>query len=154
MLLDRADRAIVTALQENARLTNVELSERIGLSPSACLRRVNTLERKGLIAGYHATIDMAKIDYDVMVMVQITLTGQASTILNDFERAVVRIPNLLACFLMAGTKDYILRVAARDVADYGQIHANHLSSLPHVQSMESNFILRSAMNRGLPVELL
>lgn len=154
MLLDRADRAIVTALQENARLTNVELSERIGLSPSACLRRVNTLEREGLIAGYHATIDMAKIDYDVMVMVQITLTGQASTILNDFERAVVRIPNLLACFLMAGTKDYILRVAARDVADYGQIHANHLSSLPHVQSMESNFILRSVMNRGLPVELL
>ncbi|CAI8336811.1 MAG: Leucine-responsive regulatory protein [SAR116 cluster bacterium MED-G04] len=154
MLLDRADRAIVTALQENARLTNVELSERIGLSASACLRRVNTLERKGLIAGYHATIDMAKIDYDVMVMVQITLTGQASTILNDFERAVVRIPNLLACFLMAGTKDYILRVAARDVADYGQIHANHLSSLPHVQSMESNFILRSVMNRGLPVELL
>ena len=154
MLLDRADRAIVTALQENARLTNVELSERIGLSASACLRRVNTLERKGLIAGYHATIDMAKIDYDVMVMVQITLTGQASTILNDFERAVVRIPNLLACFLMAGTKDYILRVAARDVADYGQIHANHLSSLPHVQSMESNFILRSVMNRGLPVELI
>ena len=154
MLLDRADRAIVTALQENARLTNVELSERIGLSASACLRRVNTLERKGLIAGYHATIDMAKIDYDVMVMVQITLTGQASTILNDFERAVVRIPNLLACFLMAGTKDYILRVAARDVADYGQIHANHLYSLPHVQSIESNFILRSVMNRGLPVELL
>ena len=107
-----------------------------------------------MIAGYHATIDMAKIDYDVMVMVQITLTGQASTILNDFERAVVRIPNLLACFLMAGTKDYILRVAARDVADYGQIHATHLSSLPHVQSMESNFILRSVMNRGLPVELL
>ena len=89
MLLDRADRAIVTALQENARLTNVELSERIGLSPSACLRRVNTLERKGLIAGYHATIDMAKIDYDVMVMVQITLTGQASTILNDFHQLLI-----------------------------------------------------------------
>ena len=152
--LDRADKAIVTALQENARLTNVELSDRAGLSPSACLRRIASLERRGVLAGYHAAVDAARTGHDVAVLVQITLTGQSSAILDEFERAVVRIPNLLACFLMAGAKDYILRVAARDVADYGRIHAHHLSSLPHVQSMESNFVLRTVVNRGLPVELL
>ena len=152
--LDRADKAVITALQENARLTNVELSERVGLSPSACLRRVNALERRGLIAGYHAVIDPGRIGHDVAVLVQITLTGQSSAILGEFEEAVVRIPNLLACFLTAGAKDYVLRIAARGVEDYGRIHSEHLSSLPHVQSMESNFVLRTVVNRGLPVELL
>ena len=152
--LDRADKAIITALQENARLTNVELAERVGLSPSACLRRVNILEKAGVISGYHAQIDAGKVDYDVVVLVQITLTGQSATILQGFEQAVVAVPNLLACFLMAGEKDYILRIAAQDVADYGNIHANHLAALPHVQSMESNFVLRTVENRGLPVELL
>ena len=154
MSLDRADRAIIRSLQDNARLTNVELAERVGLSPSACLRRVNLLEKNGIISGYNAEIDAARVGYDVVVLVQITLTGQSASILRDFEEAVVRIPNLLACFLMAGAKDYILRIAARDVSDYGGIHSNHLAALPHVQSMESNFVLRTVANRGLPVELL
>ena len=154
MRLDRADRALMSALQENARQTNVELAAHVGLSPSACLRRVNLLEGNGVISGYHAMIDAEKIDYAVTVLVQITLTGQSAVILGEFEKAVVRIPNLLACFLMAGAKDYILRIAARDVEDYGQIHSDHLSALPHVQSMESNFVLRTVINRGLPVDLL
>jgi len=154
MPLDRADRAIIRALQSNARLTNVELAEQIGLSPSACLRRVNLLEKTGIISGYHAELNASKVDYDVVVLVQITLTGQSAAILRDFEEAVIRIPNLLACFLMAGAKDYILRIAARDVSDYGVIHSDLLASLPHVQSMESNFVLRTVANRGLPVELL
>ena len=154
MPLDRADKAIIKSLQENARLTNVELADRVGLSPSACLRRVNMLEESGTISGYFAELNPVKMNYDVVVLVQITLTGQSAAILNDFEKAVVRIPNLLACFLMAGAKDYILRIAARDVGDYGEIHSNHLAALPHVQSMESNFVLRTVMNRGLPVDLI
>ena len=154
MPLDRADKEIIKALQENARLTNVELADRVGLSPSACLRRVNMLEQSDTISGYFAELNANKLDYDVVVLVQITLTGQSATILNDFEQAVTRIPNLLACFLMAGAKDYILRIAAKDVADYGEIHSNHLAALPHVQSMESNFVLRTVINRGLPVELI
>ena len=154
MPLDRADKAIIKSLQENARLTNVELAERVGLSPSACLRRVNMLEESGTISGYFAELNAAKINYEVVVLVQITLTGQSAAILKDFEQAVVRIPNLLACFLMAGAKDYILRIAAQDVSDYGEIQSNHLAALPHVQSMESNFVLRTVMNRGLPVDLI
>jgi DNA-binding Lrp family transcriptional regulator len=152
--LDRADRAIITALQDNARLTNVELADRVGLSPSACHRRLAMLEKTGLISGYHALIDAGLVDYDVVVLVQITLTGQSAVVMQGFEEAVIRIPNLLACFLMAGAKDYILRIAARDVSDYGQIHSKHLSALPHVQSMESNFVLRTVVNRGLPIELI
>ncbi|MGC6484146.1 MAG: Lrp/AsnC family transcriptional regulator [Candidatus Puniceispirillales bacterium] len=152
MQLDRADRAIITALQENARQTNVELAAQVGLSPSACLRRVNLLEQQGVISGYHAAIDAEKIDYGVTILVQITLTGQSAVILGEFEEAVVQIPNLLACFLMAGAKDYILRIAARDVTDFGVIHSNHLAALPHVQSMESNFVLRTVTNRGLSVD--
>ena len=154
MPLDRADKAIIKSLQENARLTNVELADRVGLSPSACLRRVNMLEESGTISGYFAELNPSKINYEVVVLVQITLTGQSAAILKDFEQAVVRIPNLLACFLMAGAKDYILRIAAQDVSDYGEIHSNHLAALPHVQSMESNFVLRTVMNRGLPVDLI
>ena len=154
MPLDRADKSIIKSLQENARLTNVELADRVGLSASACLRRVNMLEESGTISGYFAELNASKINYEVVVLVQITLTGQSAAILGDFERAVVRIPNLLACFLMAGAKDYILRIAAQDVSDYGEIHSNHLAALPHVQSMESNFVLRTVMNRGLPVDLI
>jgi DNA-binding Lrp family transcriptional regulator len=151
---DRADRAIIRALQDNARLTNVELAERVGLSPSACHRRLAMLEKTGMISGFHAVVDAGKVNYEVVVLTQITLTGQSAEVLKDFEEAAVRIPNLLACFLMAGAKDYILRIAARDVADYGRIHSQHLSALPHVQSMESNFVLRTVVNRGLPVELI
>ncbi len=152
--LDRADKAIIAALQKNGRLTNVELAEHVGLSPSACLRRVNLLHKSGFIEGYQAIINPSRIGYDVLVLAQITLIGQSAAILSDFEEAVVRIPNLLACFLMAGSKDYILRIAARDVADYGEIHSVYLSALPHVQSIESNFVLRTIANRGLPVEYL
>ena len=151
---DHLDRSILTELQQNARLTNVELADRIGLSPSACHRRVANLERDEVIHGYQAELNPAKIGYAVMVLAQITLSGQSSKVLAEFEKAVMDIPNLLACFLMAGAKDYILRIAARDVADYGAIHTDYLSSLPHVQSIESNFVLRTVINRNIPVTLL
>ena len=152
--LDKIDRAILIALQENARLTNVELADRIGLSPSACLRRVNILEKSKTISGYHATINPASLNFTVIVLAQITLTGQSATILSEFENAVRQIPNLLDCFLIAGAKDYLLRIASKDVEDYGNIHAKHLATLPHVHSMESSFVMRTVVNRDLPIALL
>lgn len=151
--LDRTDRAIIHALQENARLSNVELSNKINLSPSACLRRVSNLERTGIITGYHAELDTQQLGYDVTILVQVTLNGQSANILSEFEQEVMKIPNVLACFLMAGAKDYIIRIAARDVTDYGQIHTKYLSSLPHVRSIESNFVLRTVTTRTLPLSL-
>lgn len=148
--MDRIDRLILTALQDNARIANVELANRVGLSPSACLRRVAQLERAGFIDGYHANLNAAKMGHEVLVLVHITLSGQSDAMMAEFENAVARIPQVLACFLIAGANDYILRVAARDVSDFGRVHATSLSALPHVLRMESNFVLREVINRGMP----
>ena len=147
--MDQIDYSILTALQENARISNVDLANRIGLSPSACLRRVSQLEKTGVIDGYHASLNAAKMGHDVLVLMHITLHGQSTEMMAEFEAAVAKISQVLACFLIAGENDYILRVAARDVADFGRIHSKHLSALPNVLRMESNFVLRQVMNRGV-----
>ncbi len=152
--MDRIDRSILTILQENARIANVELAERVGLSPSACLRRVGQLEKSGIVKGYHADLSLEKLGHSVLVLVNITLDGQSANMLSEFETAVRNVPQVLACFLLAGESDYLLRVAARDVNDFGRIHTEYLSSLPHVMRMESNFILREVTNRGLSAEEL
>ena len=147
--MDRIDYAILSRLQENARISNVDLAADVGLSPSACLRRVSQLENAGIIDGYHAALNATKLGHDVLVLMQITLTGQSAEMLADFEKAASKIPQILACFLTAGESDYILRVAARDVVDFGRIHAEHLSALPHVLRMESRFVLRDVFTRSL-----
>ena len=152
--MDKIDRSILTILQENARIANVELAERVGLSPSACLRRVGQLEKSGIVKGYHADLSLEKLGHSVLVLVNITLNGQSANMLSEFETAVRNVPQVLACFLLAGESDYLLRVAARDVNDFGRIHTEYLSSLPHVMRMESNFILREVANRGLSAEEL
>ena len=150
--MDKLDRSILSILQENARISNVDLADRIGLSASACLRRVAQLESNDIIDGYHADVNVKKMGYDVLVLVHITLHGQSAATMADFEHAVSRIPQVLACFLIAGSNDYILRVAARDVNDFGRIHSTNLSALPHVMRMESNFVLREVINRGMPAD--
>ena len=147
--MDRIDRSILRALQGHARISNVDLATLVGLSPSACLRRVSQLEKTGVIDGYHANLNASKMGQDVLVLMHITLHGQSAEMMAEFERAVAKIPQVLACFLIAGESDYILRVAARDVNDFGRVHATRLSALPHVLRMESNFVLREVMNRGV-----
>lgn len=147
--MDRTDRAILAVLQEDARMSNVELAGRVGLSPSACLRRVAALEKSGVIDGYRAQLNLDSLGHSVLVLVRITLHGQSAEMMTEFEAAATRIPQILACFLLAGEEDYLLRIAARDVADFGRIHTEYLSSLPHVLRMESNFVLRQVINRGL-----
>ena len=147
--MDRIDRSILRALQDNARISNVDLATFVGLSPSACLRRVSQLEKTGVIDGYHANLNASKMGQDVLVLMHITLRGQSAEMMAEFEQAVSKIPQVLACFLIAGENDYILRVAARDVNDFGRVHSTYLSALPHVLRMESNFVLREVMNRGV-----
>jgi len=147
--MDRIDRSILLQLQDNARISNVELANAVGLSPSACLRRVGLLEKSGVIDGYQAQLNASKLGHEVLVLMQITLQGQSAEMLSDFEAAVAEIPQVLACFLIAGDSDYILRVAARDVADFGRLHAEYLSALPHVLRMESSFVMREVFTRSL-----
>ncbi|RME63358.1 MAG: Lrp/AsnC family transcriptional regulator [Alphaproteobacteria bacterium] len=142
MKLDRIDRAILAALERQGRLSNVELAQRVGLSASACSRRVLALEAAHVIQGYRAVIDPAARGMGVNAIVEITLKGQGDAYLSAFEAAVAQCPNILSCDLMSGTADYVLRVGARDLGDFERLHREVLSRLPGVSRIESSFVLR------------
>ncbi|MHC5234304.1 Lrp/AsnC family transcriptional regulator [Brucella sp. LJL56] len=145
--LDPIDLAILRTLQGNARITNADLAEKVGLSPSACSRRLDILEKSGVIAGYHARLSQKALEYRMIAIVHISLSGQFAKTLAEFEAAVKRCPNVLVCYLMSGEYDYILRVAARDLEDYERIHRDWLSALPHVVKINSSFALREIIDR-------
>jgi DNA-binding Lrp family transcriptional regulator len=152
MSLDDIDRRILRHLQRKGRISNAELSETVNLSPSACHRRVHRLEQDGYIKDYVALLDPRKMGVPTTVFVEITLQGQADEILEAFEKAVARIPDVLECHLMAGTADYILKVVAENTEDFARIHRQHLTRLPGVAQMQSSFALRTVFKtNALPV---
>jgi len=139
---DVIDRAILTALQKNGRLTNVQLAEQVGLSESACLRRVRALEQSGIIDRYVMLVNPAAIGKTGTVFVRVTLDGQQREKLASFEEAVQNVPEILACHLMSGDFDYLLRVIIRNNSEYVGIH-DRLTSLPGVLRVQSSFALRT-----------
>jgi Lrp/AsnC family leucine-responsive transcriptional regulator len=141
--LDAIDRKILNQLQADGRMTNAELAERINLSPSACLRRVNRLEAEGVIAGYAMLVNQEAIGLGTNVIVEVTLDSQAEEYLNNFEQAVRQVPAVMECYLMAGDADYVVRVAVADVPDFERIHKEYLSRLPHVARIRSIFVMRT-----------
>lgn len=152
MQLDETDRRILNALQRNGQLSNGGLSELVNLSPSACHRRVQRLEKEGVIRDYVALLDARKLGVATTVFVEITLQGQADEVLEAFEKAVARIPDVLECHLMAGTADYLLKVVAENTEDFARIHRQHLARLPGVAQMQSSFALRTVCRTtALPI---
>ncbi len=147
MSLDRIDVAILKALQEDGRISNAALAEKVGLSQSACSRRLAALEESGVIRGYHARLSNKALGHKMTVIVHISLSGQFEKTLSEFEKSVKLCPNVLACHLMSGEYDYILRVAAKDLEDYERIHRDWLSALPHVVKINSAFALREIIDR-------
>ena len=145
--LDRTDRAILHELQLDAKLTNQALADRISLSESACLRRVKRLETSGMLRGYVGLVDQAMAGYPDNVFVQITLLSQQQDDLALFEAAVAKIPEVMECYLMSGAADYILRVIVEDARDYERIHSQHLTRLPGVDRVNSNFALRTVIKK-------
>lgn len=141
--MDNLDGRIIRQLQRDSSKPIAELASDIGLSASACHRRIKLMEEDGLIEGYVAKIDRAKLGLKIMVFVEIALTSQSQELLDAFEKAIMRYEDILECHLTSGDADYIVRIAARDVADYDQIHRNCLAKLPGVSSMHTSFILRS-----------
>ncbi|MDW4498586.1 Lrp/AsnC family transcriptional regulator [Sulfitobacter sp. D35] len=152
MDLDTIDRKILTALQRKGRMSNADLSEAVHLSASACHRRVQRLEAEGFIDGYVALLDTRKMGVPTTVFVEITLQQQADEVLDAFEKAVRRIPDVLECHLMAGAADYLLKVVAEDTEDFARIHRQYLTRLPGVAQMQSSFALRTVFKTtALPV---
>ena len=150
--IDQIDARILRALQRDSSRPVAELAADVGLSASACHRRVKLLEQAGVITGYAARLDRTALGFPIQVFVEITISSQSQEALNAFETAVMRFEEILECHLTTGQADYILRVVARDVADYDNIHRNCLARLPGVSSMQTIFVLRSIRERqGYPI---
>ena len=152
MELDSIDRRILDVLQISGRMSNAELSERINLSASACHRRGQRLEKDGYIRDYVALLNPRKVGLPTTVFVEITLSGQADEILDAFEKAVAKVPDVLECHLMSGSADYLLKVVAGGTEDFASIHRRYLATLPGVAQMQSSFALRTVrQTTALPV---
>ena len=152
MPIDAIDRRLLAALQDNGRLTATELAERIGLTTSPCLRRIRQLEDTGVIRGYSTIIDQTKVGLPVSVFVSIRLERQREDAMQRFEDAIRRWPEVVECYLMTGTRDYLLRVVARDLTDYERFLKQTLTRLDGVASIESSFALAQVKHSGaLPI---
>lgn len=145
--LDAIDHRILHRLQENARVTNAELAKEVGLSPSPCLRRVQRLEKEGVIQGYAALVDPESVDFPVSVFISVTLDKQVEAELEVFEDAIRRRPEVMECYLMTGDSDYLLRVVTADVAAYRRFLLDHLTRIPGVASIKSSFSLKQVIHR-------
>ena len=151
--LDRTDRRILRDLQADGRLANAALAERVGLSESACLRRVRALEERGVIERYTAVVNAAQLGLTVSFMIRITLKAQTDRDLHTFEEAVGRVGEVAECHLLTGEADYVLRVVARDAADFERLHSKVLTKLPGVARVDSSLVLRTVVrSAGLPVD--
>lgn len=146
--IDKLDLSILRELQENARITNVELSDKVGLSPSACSRRLEQLQSNGVISAYQAVISNKALGQTITAIIHITLSSQADDHLRQFEAAIEKCPHVVACFLMSGECDYIIRVNAADMPQFEQIHKMWLSTLPGVSRMQTSFAMREVINRA------
>lgn len=150
--IDATDARILRILQKKGRISNADLSDKVGLSASACHRRVARLEDDKIIKDYVAMLDPRKVGRPTTVFVEITLSGQADEVLDAFEREVALVPDVLECHLMAGTADYLLKVVALDTEDFARIHRRYLARLPGVAQMQSSFALRTVFKTtALPV---
>lgn len=150
--LDAIDRAILTVLQTDGRIANVELAEKAGLSPSPCARRVKQLEDAGIIARYAALIDQKAVGLPVNVFINVTLERQIEGALQDFETEILKRPEVMECYLMTGEADYFLRVVVADLDAYERFLKDHLTRIPGIANIKSSFALKQiAYRTELPI---
>lgn len=153
MILDRIDRQILTFLQAEGRMTNVDLAERVGLTAPPCLRRVRSLEEAGFIRGYHADLDPAKLGYSITVFAMVSLRSQAERDLAAFEEHVAAIPEVRECHMLNGEIDFILKIVATDLNAFQRILTTHLTPAPNVASVKTSLTIRTAKSAaGIPVD--
>jgi Lrp/AsnC family leucine-responsive transcriptional regulator len=152
MILDRYDKSILEALQNDGRISNVHLARQVNLSESACLRRVRALEESGIIERYAALVSQIHAGLPGDVFVQIGLHREEQSELAAFEEAVKSIPEVMECHLMTGEFDYLLRVVVRDMADFERIHKESLTRLPGVARVNSSVAIRTVQKKtALPL---
>lgn len=149
--LDQIDHKILRELQKDARISHQDLSDRVGLSPSPCARRIRKLEADGYITGYSAVIDEDKLGFGFSVFVSVRLDRQVDARLVTFEAALSRFPEVVDCWLMTGSFDYLIRVAVQDLAEFERFLTGRLTKLDGVASLESSIPIRRV--KFLPARL-
>ncbi|MFQ5533958.1 MAG: Lrp/AsnC family transcriptional regulator [Sphingomonadales bacterium] len=151
--LDDIDRHILAILQDDGRITNVELARRVGISAPPCLRRVRALEEAGFVRGYHADLDSQLLGYDITVFAMIGLHSQAESDLLSFQKLVESWPPVRECHMLNGEIDFILKIVARDLNEFQSFLTSHLTPAPNVASVKTALTIRSAKALpGVPVD--
>jgi DNA-binding Lrp family transcriptional regulator len=150
--MDYIEYKILSTLQKNARLTNLELAKQVGLSASPCLRRVKALENTGIISGYSAIIDQNKVDLSVNVFVQVSLERQSEEGLEVFEEKIIEYNEVMEAYLMTGEADYLLRIVVKDLQTYEKFLKENLTRIPGISSIRSYFSLKQVTRKyNLPI---
>jgi len=151
--MDRYDRRILELLQENGRLSNLELAEQIGLSPSPCLRRVRALEEAGVIAGYRALLDAQRLGLSLMALVYISMDRHTPERFANFDTRVRALPEVLECLLITGQQaDYQLKVVVSDMQAYQELLLNRITRIEGVTGVHTSFVLRRVVDKtALPL---
>ncbi len=152
--LDHYDKAILNALQNNGRLSNQEIADQIGLSPSACLRRFKALEASGVILGYRTLLDAKQLGLDLMALIHISMDKHTKERFEAFESSVQTLPNVLECLLLTGqTADYQLKVVVKDLEAYQDLLLNHVTQIEGVSGVHTSFVLRKVVDKtALPID--
>jgi DNA-binding Lrp family transcriptional regulator len=151
--IDKIDLQILAALQDQGRMTNVDLAAKVGLTAPPCLRRVRTLEERGLINSYHAQVDPVALGYTIMVFAMVSLKSQAEADLRAFESYVADLPQVRECHMLNGEIDFVLKVVAPDLRSFQQFLTTKLTQAPNVASVKTSLTIRTSKNLpGVPIE--
>ena len=151
--LDRIDRRLLCELQNEGRITNVELAQRVGLTAPPCLRRVRALEDEGVIRGYHADLDASKLGYAITVFALVSLRSQAEDALRQFEEHMRGLPEVCECHMLNGEIDFILKIVSRDLQSFQEFLTSKLTPAPNVASVKTSLTIRTAKQLpGVPLE--
>lgn len=149
MEIDRYDRQILQLLQEDGRISNQDLADRIGLSPSPCLRRVRALEEAGLITGYRAQLDAKKLGLSLMALIGISMDQHTPERFTNFEATIAQVPEVLECLLITGQQsDYQLKVAVQDMDAYQELLLNRINRIAGVTGVHTSFVLRRVIDHN------
>jgi Lrp/AsnC family transcriptional regulator, leucine-responsive regulatory protein len=150
--MDATDRAILRELQQDGRLPNIALADRVHLSPSPCLRRVKRLETDGTIRGYRAVLDRRKLGLGLTVFTEVKAANHSPALAAGFEQAVADIDEIIGCYIVSGSSDFLLEIAIDDLTAYEQFYLTKILTLPGVYDTKSNIVIRTMKEPGpLPV---
>jgi len=151
--LDQIDRRLLAELQEEGRATNVELAQRVGLTAPPCLRRVRALEDSGVIRGYHADVDPARLGFAITVFALVSLRSQAEDALRQFEEHVGTLPEVRECHMLNGEIDFILKIVSRDLQSFQEFLTSKLTPAPNVASVKTSLTIRTSKQLpGVPMD--